>query len=207
MARQWLALTGAVFAAGLVVFASVMGLIVWSANRGPVADAPPSSSGPAVLPTRAEPGAGAANGADPGGPPAVGVGPAPPAAGEAAGSRKSSPVQASGVAGASEAVPPDAGSAPSTPVAAEPPPAGGADVSAAPQPSTGGVRVSGDARRVVLVGADGREHAPGDALPVGNYDVRATFSSGATITRAGLVSVRAGETAVVTCSAAVESCR
>jgi hypothetical protein len=69
------------------------------------------------------------------------------------------------------------------------------------------VSVLGDATKAVVVGADGKQRAAGANLPVGTYDLRATFSTGVTIDRKALVKVKAEETTVVRCSAAVESCR
>ncbi len=68
------------------------------------------------------------------------------------------------------------------------------------------VVVSGDARSVVLIDGRGQRHAPG-RLPVGTYDLEASFAGGATIRQPGQVTVRAGQTTVLRCVALMETCR
>ena len=89
-----------------------------------------------------------------------------------------------------------------TPVDVAAPPA-----AVAAAPATGSVLVEGDATRVTLRGGDGLSRAPGVGLPVGTYDLQATFGNGVVISRPGLVTVRADAATTVRCSAAVESCR
>ena len=74
---------------------------------------------------------------------------------------------------------------------------------AAPPPTTGTVSASGDAESVTLVAADGSMHKPG-ALPVGTYSVRVTFPGGVGI--GGTVTVVAGKTVALTCSAEMQRC-
>ncbi len=76
-----------------------------------------------------------------------------------------------------------------------------------PTPATGTVVASGDATRVILRGVDGVARGPGPGIPVGTYDLQATFGNGVVISRPGLVTVRGESTTTVQCSAAVESCR
>jgi hypothetical protein len=79
---------------------------------------------------------------------------------------------------------------------------------ARPVASTGSVLVAGDATAIVLVSENGARHTVrGSAkLEPGTYDVRATFASGTTITRADLVVVREGAAVTVRCQSDVENC-
>lgn len=73
-------------------------------------------------------------------------------------------------------------------------------------PKTGVVRVEGDAVSVMLVDASSQRHQPG-SLPVGTYDVEASFSNGTTIRQPRLVKVRSGRSTTVRCSQQLETCR
>lgn len=70
--------------------------------------------------------------------------------------------------------------------------------------ATGAVKVAGDAATVTLVGPDGAKAQPGNAVPVGGWQVMATFADGSRAN--GAVQVTAGGTATVTCSLATKAC-
>jgi hypothetical protein len=72
----------------------------------------------------------------------------------------------------------------------------------------GSVQVTGDATDVVLIDARGRPHSPRREakLPVGVYDLHATFEDGTTITRERFIEVRNAETTSVRCQGDVQNC-
>ena len=70
---------------------------------------------------------------------------------------------------------------------------------------TGSLRVSGDARKVQLVGGASIFHA-GDAIPAGVYTVRAEFPAGNVIELVGLVTIRAGATTDLVCDSSFDNC-
>ena len=75
-----------------------------------------------------------------------------------------------------------------------------------PPPATGTVKVDGLDAPPVLIGADGRERAPG-AVPPGTYDLRFSFDGGPALTQRGLVVVRGGEQTAILCDALAQRCR
>ena len=79
-----------------------------------------------------------------------------------------------------------------------------------PKPSRpkGSVQVTGDAKEIVLIDAKGRRYSPRREakLPVGVYDLQATFEDGTVITRERFVEVRNGETFAVRCQGDVQNC-
>lgn len=72
------------------------------------------------------------------------------------------------------------------------------------QPTTGTVRIAGDASNVVLKGTDGRSRSAG-AVPPGTYSVEADFGAG--LVPAGQVEVVAGATVTVSCTTAFQRCQ
>ena len=90
------------------------------------------------------------------------------------------------------------------PVKAEAQPAPAAR--AAARPSTGTVRASGDHSVLYLLDSQGQLHQPG-ALAPGSYDLVAAFPSGRSIERPAFLTVEAGHSYSVRCSALMENCR
>ncbi len=70
-------------------------------------------------------------------------------------------------------------------------------------PTTGTVRLEGDAKDVELIGSEGQRARPGP-VPPGTWSVSAVFSEGPV--PAGTVTVRQGETVTLRCSAAFQRC-
>lgn len=77
---------------------------------------------------------------------------------------------------------------------------------APPAPSTGSVRVTGDATHVELVDSAGRTHAVGDAVPAGRWSVRVQFD-GQPAFDATTIQVAPGASAHVHCTAFNGNCR
>ena len=74
-----------------------------------------------------------------------------------------------------------------------------------PVATTGTIRVSGDALRVVFVDNSGATHTAG-IVPAGSYTVKAAFSDGLPVT-AGKVTVPAGGNVSISCSEAFAVCK
>ncbi|MCA9494458.1 MAG: hypothetical protein KC621_31240, partial [Myxococcales bacterium] len=73
-------------------------------------------------------------------------------------------------------------------------------------PVTGAFRLAGDATSLKLVGRDGLPYGPGEDIPVGKYQMQATFPVHGQV-ELGTVTIREGATLTIECYSAMANCR